>query len=229
LTCAPLSANACGYSEARNVFSGPVTGGAVCNDFTTSGAVSPYAHRCHLLDGLTPDDTVRFRWRFASDGGVEFAGFYLDDIAVTNVRLPNACVPDTCSGQSDGTPCADGDACTAGDVCGSGVCSAGAPVTAPAETSDVSVASDKTTYSWSAAANATRYDVVRGAIDALPVGPGGGDEACFDDLPGTSLVDATVPAAGTGYWYLSRGENACAAGSFGQRSSGALRTTATCP
>jgi hypothetical protein len=229
LTCAPLSANACGYSEARNVFSGPVTGGAVCNDFTTSGAVSPYAHRCHLLDGLNPDDTVRFRWRFASDGGVEFAGFYLDDIAVTNVRLPNACVPDTCSGQSDGTPCADGDACTAGDVCGSGVCSAGAPVTAPAETSDVSVAADKTTYSWLAAANATRYDVVRGAIDALPVGPGGGDEACFDDLPGTSLVDATVPAAGTGYWYLSRGENACAAGSFGQRSSGALRTTATCP
>jgi hypothetical protein len=213
LTCAPLSANACGYPETQNVFSGPVAGGAVCNDFATSATVSPYAHRCHQIAGLNPDDTIQFRWRFASDGGVEFA---------------NACVPDTCSGQSDGTPCADGDACTAGDVCGNGVCSSGT-VTVPAETSDVSVAADKTTYTWSAVAGATTYDVVRGAIDALPVGPSGGDEVCLDDLPEPSLVDPAVPAAGTGFWYLSRGENACASGSFGQQSNGILRTTATCP
>jgi hypothetical protein len=93
----------------------------------------------------------------------------------------------------------------------------------------VSVAADKTTYTWSAVAGATTYDVVRGAIDALPVGPSGGDEVCLDDLPEPSLVDPAVPAAGTGFWYLSRGENACASGSFGQQSNGILRTTATCP
>ena len=36
---------------------------------------------------MTPGDTIRFRWRFSSDPGAEYAGFYLDDLAVTNVRL----------------------------------------------------------------------------------------------------------------------------------------------
>ena len=93
----------------------------------------------------------------------------------------------------------------------------------------MTVAADKTTYDWSAVAFATRYDVVRGSLAALPVGPGGVDEACFDDLPGPSLVDATIPAADTGFWYLSRGENACGTGSLGQQSSGASRITTTCP
>jgi hypothetical protein len=78
-------------------------------------------------------------------------------------------------------------------------------------------------------ASATRYDVVRGSIDALPVGPGAADESCFDDLAGTSLLDTTEPAPGAGFWYLSRGENACGNGSFGQQSNGTPRTTATCP
>jgi hypothetical protein len=40
---------------------------------------------------LTPGDTIQFRWRFTSDPGAEFKGFYLDDIAVTNIRLRNVC------------------------------------------------------------------------------------------------------------------------------------------
>ena len=229
LSCTQIPpTNACGYPDTKNVLSGPLDSGATCNTFVTS-ATTPYAHRCHQVTGLNPDDTIRFRWRFSSDALAEFAGFYLDDVAVTNVRLPNVCAPNTCRGQADGTACVDGDACTTGDVCGGSVCNGGSAITAPPETASVSVAADKTTFSWSAVAFATRYDVVRGSLGALPVGPGGVDEACFDDLPGPSLVEATIPAADTGFWYLSRGENACGTGSFGQQSNGAPRVTTTCP
>jgi hypothetical protein len=220
--------NACGFPATKNVFSGPLGGGSSCGDFATSGTVNPYAHRCHQITGLSAGDTIRFRWQFSSDQSQEFAGFYLDDVAITNVLLPNACAPDTCHGQTDGTACIDGDACTTGDSCGGGTC-AGAAIPPPAETTGVSVAADKVSYSWSAVASATRYDVVRGSLDALPVGPGGGDETCFGDLAGPSLVDGTIPDPGTGFWYLSRGEHVCGAGTFGQRSNGAQRLTTTCP
>ena len=41
-------------------------------------------------NGLTPGDAIQFRWRFSSDPGAEYAGFYLDDIAVTNVSVPSS-------------------------------------------------------------------------------------------------------------------------------------------
>jgi hypothetical protein len=280
LSCSDGSANACSYSSTKVAFSGPIAGGSSCADFVTGGSATPYAHRCHQITGLNPDDTIRFRWRFSSDSGAEFAGFYLDDIAVTNVRLPNTCAPDTCSGQADGTACTDGSACstadtcadgrcsagpalacddsnlctsdscspvsgclhannavacddgnpcTTGDACGGGVCNSGSPVSAPAETDSLNVAADKVTYAWSAVPSATRYDVVRGSIGALPVGPGDGDEVCFDDLPGPSLSDSTLPPPDGGFWYLSRGESACGNGTYGQRSGGAARITTTCP
>jgi len=107
-------------------------------------------------------------------------------------------------------------------------CNPGTPITAPPETQNVTAA-NKTTYNWSAAAFATRYDVVRGGTSALPVGPGGSDEVCFDNLPGTSLIDSTVPPLGTAFWYLARGENGCGNGTYGTRSNGSPRITTTCP
>jgi hypothetical protein len=88
---------------------------------------------------------------------------------------------------------------------------------------------DKATFSWGAAPFATQYSVVRGSTSALPVGPGGGDEVCFDGLAGSTLVDATAPSPGTGFWYLSRGQSACGIGTFGNRSNGSPRSTTTCP
>jgi hypothetical protein len=68
---------------------------------------------------------------------------------------------------------------------------------------------------------------------SLPVGPGAGDETCFDDLATPALTDATVPAADSGFWYLSRAENACNSGTFGTEGvnggPGAARVTTTCP
>jgi hypothetical protein len=84
-------ANGCKYPATKPVITGPnnVPAGN-CTTYMT-GALTAYGRRCHVLKGLTPGDTIQFRWRFISDPGANFAGFYLDDIAVTNIRLPNSC------------------------------------------------------------------------------------------------------------------------------------------
>jgi hypothetical protein len=74
--------NACGYPTSQGAFSGP----------PGNGGLTPwtqYTTDLSAFGGLT----VRIRWRFTSDGGVEFQGFYLDDIQITNVNLPGACSP----------------------------------------------------------------------------------------------------------------------------------------
>ena len=105
-------------------------------------------------------------------------------------------------------------------------------IAAPPETSGL-VAAGKTTFNWSPAALATQYDVVRGDVSGLPVGPGGGNELCFGNLAGPSVTDPAVPAAGAAFWYLSRGENACGIGGYGTQgvrgTPGAPRVTTTCP
>jgi K319-like protein len=142
------------------------------------------------------------------------------------------CNPGTgaCSNPSapDGTSCDDGNACTVGDTCGGGAC-VGTAITIPTETQNVSVDADKATYSWSAVPDSTRYDVLRGDLGSLPVGPAGADESCFDDLSGPTLSDTTSPTPGTGFWYLSRGENTCGIGTYGTQSDGTPRISTTCP
>jgi hypothetical protein len=85
------------------------------------------------------------------------------------------------------------------------------------------------TFTWAAALYATGYDVVRGSTEALPVGPGGGGEICFPGLGSASLVDGSVPTAGTAYWYLARGINTCGVGTYGLQSDAVPRVTSTCP
>ncbi|HEX5043614.1 MAG TPA: hypothetical protein VFV75_11950 [Candidatus Polarisedimenticolaceae bacterium] len=127
----------------------------------------------------------------------------------------------------DGT-CDDGNACTVGDTCSAGAC-VSSPVQRPATIAGFAFTS-KTAMSWGANVWATEYDLVRGGLSGLPVGPGGGDEVCLGQLPGTSGTDAAVPALGTGYWYLVRGQNACTSpGSYGNNGQGMQRVTSTCP
>jgi len=185
--------------------------------------------------------TIQFRWRLGSDSsivGTSYGGLGVDDVTITNLKQTTACeptrntglpnCPSGCTSAPDGTPCDDGNACTGTDSCQSGTCT-GTPLTPPGEAQSVVVAADKTTYSWAPVAGATAYDVVRGSLSALPVGPGGGDETCFNDLGSASLTDATVPAPGTGYFYLARGANACNTGTYGTQSNATPRTTTTCP
>jgi trimeric autotransporter adhesin len=148
----------------------------------------------------------------------------------SNPCTDDACNPSTgCVHSINANPCDDGNACTSGDVCVLGLCNSGTPITAPSEIQEVTAAADKSTYSWSAAVFATQYDIVRGSTGAFPIGPGGGDEVCFDGLSGTSVVDPAVPGAGSAFWYLSRGDNACGRGTWGVQSNGSPRMTTTCP
>ena len=162
------------------------------------------------------------------DGIVDNGGTALCDDA-------NICTDDRCNGASgcshanNTAPCDDGNPCTADDACGGGACHAGTLVPAPPEVQNMSVGADKASYSWLAASGATQYDVVRGSTATLPVGSNGADEACFDNLTDTSLVDSAVPSPSTGFWYVSRGENSCGVGTFGTRHDGTPRVTTTCP
>ncbi len=230
-------ANACGYPSSKSVYTGPRGSGTSCADWVTSASVTSYAHRCHRIAGLTPGDTLRFRWRFTSDPAAQYAGFYLDDVAVTNVLLPNGCSPNPCGGLVDGTPCDDGNPCTQTDTCQAAVCAGGNPVLPPADV-DAGVLVDRSggdaVLSWTLAAGATASDVLRGDLAALPVGPGGGDEVCLGSTAGTTLTDAYVPAEQSGVWYLVRGTNACAgAGLYGSAEQNGVpatpRLSTTCP
>ena len=194
--------NACGYETTKNAFNGPFGGGTTCTDFATSGTVTPYAHRCHPITGLAPGDTIQFRWRFSSDPGAEFAGFYLDDLAVTNIRLPNACVPDTCGGQP------------------------------PAEVAGVRVDGHaSTTVTWTALPGAVTYDVASSTLADLRAN-GTGTAPCLANnvsVAGT-VDDRPDPAAADGYYYLIRAQSGCGSGSYGTNSLGAPRTpVAGCP
>jgi hypothetical protein len=84
--------NACAYPASKPVITGP--GVLPVNDCAAPpGDLTDYARRCHRLTGLAAGDTIKFRWVFTSDPATNFKGFYLDDIAVTNISLPNSCVP----------------------------------------------------------------------------------------------------------------------------------------
>ncbi|HUD71016.1 MAG TPA: hypothetical protein VMQ62_03550, partial [Dongiaceae bacterium] len=220
-------ANACGYDVLDNAFNGPLAGGTACASWATSTSVTAYAHRCHPIPGLLPGDTVQFRWRSSSDPAAEFAGFYLDDVAVTNVRLPNACTPDLCAGQPNGTGCSDGNACTSGEVCGSGACGGGLPVVPATINDSLLFDADASTLHW--ADPPGTYNVYRGTFT------GGAawayNQACFDPHTASSgTTDPAVPAVGSMFFYLVSRDSACGESGLGSSSSGTPRPNPTpCP
>jgi len=139
------------------------------------------------------------------------------------------CVPQTgeCTHAPD--PCDDGDQCTH-DSCSQQTGCAHASVQQPGAITGDLFGADKATYSWVAAAGASVYDVVRGPLSALPVGPGGGDEICLGSTVTTSSMDESNPDEGAGVFYVVRGRNACTApGTYGFGSGGTERVTQTCP
>jgi hypothetical protein len=221
--------NACGYATTKNAYDGPLAGGTSCNDWVTSPTVPAYAHRCHPITGLTAGDTIQLRWRFTSDPGAEFAGFYLDDVAVTNIRLPNSCIPQTCFGLADGTGCDDGNACTSGEVCGSGVCGGGTPVF-PAEINNSVALTDDgsgTTISWNDPPGP--YNVYRGTRSGS--GPWAYNQTCHDShIAAASVVDSASPSLGTMFYYLITRLDACGESSPGTDSAGQpIPNPAPCP
>ncbi len=114
----------------------------------------------------------------------------------------------------------DTDADGVGDAC---------QCAAAIEVQHLSASSDKQVLSWDVVPAATSYDVLRGAISALPVGPSGDDEQCFAQLTDSTLSDAAVPVADAGFWYVVRSRGSCGTGSYGAATDGSPRTSTTCP
>lgn len=92
----------------------------------------------------------------------------------------------------------------------------------PGEVDGLLLLLDRQTLTWSAEPGATAYDVYSGLLSSLP----GGFGACAADrVPGTTAVDVTSPAPGTGLFYLVTAVNRLREeGTKGHTSSGAVRS-----
>ena len=103
------------------------------------------------------------------------------------------------------------------------------PNVTPGETSNLTFA-DATSLSWTpVSGSGVVHDLLRGRIEELPVGVSPGEVCLEPGISGSSATDATEPALGEAFWYLSRGSNACEVGTYGSDSSGGERISATCP
>ena len=224
------------FEDATSCFDGGVLeikigAGAFTDIVSAGGSFSAGGYTGTVSNGFSNPLGNRSAWCNVSAGYPAYV--------TTSVNLPAAAAGQTIQLQwRVGTDTSNGDlgqnidSIVIADICPS-VCTPGPASAAPAETHNVVASSDRSTYSWSAVASATRYDVVRGSTSAFPVGPGGLDEVCFDNLPGPTLSDPSLPAPGAGFWYLSRGENNCGNGTLGTQgvhgAPGAARVTTTCP
>ena len=73
--------NGCNYLATQDAFTGP----------SDNASLVPWTQYTSNLSPAYDNKTVRIRWRFTSDPGAEFDGFFLDTISITNVRLPGVC------------------------------------------------------------------------------------------------------------------------------------------
>ena len=91
---------------------------------------------------------------------------------------------------------------------------------------------NKANLSWDSlaapAGPATKYDIMRGALDEFPVGAGVSETCLQNDLNGISFSDGATPSAGAGFYYLIRGQNLCGVGTYGTQSDETPRVTSVC-
>jgi hypothetical protein len=74
-----------------------------------------------------------------------------------------------------------------------------------------------TRLSWAPIPAATKYDVVRGDLEALldlTQGLTSSTDYCLASSPDATIVDGATPVQGAGYWYLVRPSNCGGPGSF---------------
>jgi hypothetical protein len=101
------------------------------------------------------------------------------------------------------------------------------PYAPPAEVLDV-MFTHATTLVWDPRPHAAGYNIYRGLISTLP---GLAYGSCLQQgVVPTTTIDATLPAPGTGFFYLVTMENGIAEeGTKGFASSGAQRAGSACP
>jgi hypothetical protein len=163
--------------------------------------------------------------------GPEDDGWYVDDIRVTQTLGSLTPTGATDATDNDALP-GNLDRDARGDDCDCAPSDPGA-LAIPTEIGAVQMADDKTTLSWSSAASGagagTVHDLLRGALDELPVGGGASETCVASGTPDAVATDPELPVMGSGFWYLVRGRNSCGAGTWGARSDGTQRSSTACP
>ncbi len=92
---------------------------------------------------------------------------------------------------------------------------------------------NKTTLSWDSealyAGSGIRYDLLAGDLsDVGTYRAHSGDRCVSDDIAATNAIDQVVPAPGTGFFYLVRGNNGCGAGRYQTGIGGVDRAATAC-
>lgn len=158
------------------------------------------------VGALNADSQIAFGARFTDGSGAELRAFGA-----------SACTSDL--------DCLDGDPCTDDSFsCAAGACVHVAAT--PKEAANLSVS--RSSVSWDPAIETdagTGYQVIRGSLASLPVGSAPATESCLADAtPTTTILESTVPASGSGFWYLVRARHACGTGTYGDE-----RVSTACP
>lgn len=229
----PLGDPACGYpgfADGQPVF----TGTSQLGYQTYTGSLSAYANQ-----------RVRIRFLFSSDSSTVQAGWFIDNIAVSDAKLPGPCTTDLCfavtcndnnpctddacnptNGQclftnDDANTCSDGNACTTGDACVSGVCG-GTPVPPPPEVSGslrVSQSGSTSTISWSDDGNPGSFRLYRGT--RTTAAPWSYNQQCQGGaIAGTITTDTDTPDPTSTFYYLVTRKTACGESIAGRNSAG---------
>jgi len=205
-------------SAASVTTSGIATGFGIAANLNTPGVIiiSMFATQSAMTGS---GEIARIEFHAAGAPGatsaLTFTSASINEGAIPRVLDPGL-FSVTCAGVANGTACNDRNVCTLSDHCSAGVCT-GTVVAAPGEVAVVSFSNDRATFAWNVSADVGAvYDVVRGRLATLPVGPGGGDELCAaNDLTTTTFTDTDPVAQGDGFWYLVRAANSCTQGTFG--------------
>jgi photosystem II stability/assembly factor-like uncharacterized protein len=101
------------------------------------------------------------------------------------------------------------------------------PLTVGAEAGDIA------SISWPSlggqAGPGTAYDVATGDLGALAISGTANSFALGCSVAATTTSDPLIPAQGTGVYYMVRGRNTCAPGSWGKNSQSVERFSPACP
>lgn len=189
----------------------------------------------NLASGASANFTFVVKVDWCAGQGAPIAGSATVSASTGDPGASNDFASASASAVDDGA-CDDGDGCTTADACSGSTCG-GTPVGGPPEVGHgVTVGREgvDAIVTWVLAPGSTASSVVRGRLDALPVGSTPALEQCVaSGVPGSTATDAGIPPPATGFWYLVRGESACGAGPYGyQRQNGAPTVpeiTAACP
>jgi hypothetical protein len=191
----PLGDPACGtpgFADGQMAFTGTSAAGYQ----TFSGSLSAYANQ-----------HIRVRFLFSSDSSTVQAGWFLDDISITDAKLPGPCTTNLCAN----VVCNDNNACT-NDTCnpGDGQCTF-TPLAPPTEVGGsltVAKSGGSALVSWSDDGNPGTFGVYRGTRTA-DVAWSYNQQCLGAPVAGTSTNDGGIPAASSTYYYLVTRKTAC--------------------